>query len=94
MFDVALQQAQLFAKTKNLNIGGYYVAYEDPKDIQLSASSSLLAKALLEINHDAVAFVIDAKQLTPESLRPGLIPYVYSDSKWKEQSGAFGTEKT
>ncbi|KAI9475017.1 hypothetical protein LPJ78_002858 [Coemansia sp. RSA 989] len=90
MFDVALQQAQLFAKTKNLKIGGYYVAYEDPNNIQLSASSSLLAKALLETNRDAVAFVINAKQLTPESSKPGLIPYVYADSKWKEQSGAFG----
>ncbi|KAJ2342051.1 hypothetical protein GGF43_006024 [Coemansia sp. RSA 2618] len=91
MFDVALQQAQIYAETKKLSIGGYYVAYEDPNNIQLSATSALLAKALLVVNSSAVAFVVDAKHLTPESTRPGLIPFVCVDSQWKEQTKAFAS---
>ncbi|KAJ2498927.1 hypothetical protein GGH96_003927 [Coemansia sp. RSA 1972] len=93
MFDIALQQAQIFAASKNLSVGGYYVAYEDPNNIQLSASSALLAKAVLAINSNAVAFVIDAKHLAPESVRSGLIPFVSVDSQWKEQAGAFDSDK-
>ncbi|KAJ1959949.1 hypothetical protein GGI12_004071 [Dipsacomyces acuminosporus] len=90
MFDVALQQVSIYAKSKKLTIGGYYVAYEDTAELQLSASGSLLAKAVLAINENAVALVIDAKKLTPESTVPALVPYVYdSDSQWKEQSDAF-----
>ncbi|KAJ2303158.1 hypothetical protein IWW55_003060, partial [Coemansia sp. RSA 2706] len=93
MFDVAVQQASIYAQSKQLSIGGYYVAYEDPADVQLSASSALLATALLAAGDRVVAFVIDAQQLTPESTRPGLIPFIGGDSQWKEQPGAFGEGK-
>ncbi|KAJ2411589.1 hypothetical protein GGF41_006321, partial [Coemansia sp. RSA 2531] len=63
MFDVALQQAQVYAKTKGWSIGGYYVAYEDTESTQLSASGALLARAVSASNEGVVAFVIDAKKL-------------------------------
>ncbi|KAI8320610.1 UPF0172-domain-containing protein, partial [Martensiomyces pterosporus] len=90
MFDVALQQVSAYAASKQLSIGGYYVAYEDTTATQLSASGSLLAKTVLALNEEAVAFVVNAKNLAPESTSPAFVPYVYgSDSQWKEQSGAF-----
>ncbi|KAJ2894536.1 hypothetical protein GGI21_004187 [Coemansia aciculifera] len=93
MFDVALQQAQAYAKTKGWFVGGYYVAYEDAEAVQLSASSVLLARAVSAAAGDeaAVAFVIDAKKLGPGSTQPGLVPYLSVDSQWKEQSGAFSS---
>ncbi|KAJ2806194.1 hypothetical protein H4S07_003857 [Coemansia furcata] len=88
-FDVALQQAQAYAKTKGWSIGGYYVAYEDAETTQLSASGALLARAVSASNEDVVAFVIDAKKLSPGSTQPGLVPYLNVDSQWKEQASAF-----
>ncbi|KAJ1996230.1 hypothetical protein GGI25_002220 [Coemansia spiralis] len=93
MFDVALQQAQLYAKTKGLAVCGYYVANEDTGATQLSAAGSLLAKTLIAVDDSTVAFVVDAKKLAPESTRAALVPYVYSESQWKEQSGAFSDTK-
>ncbi|ORX72018.1 UPF0172-domain-containing protein [Linderina pennispora] len=90
MFDVALQQVRIYAKSQQLAVGGYYVAYEDPTDVQLSASGALLAKAVVSANEDAVAFVIDAKNLSPEASKAAFVPFVYSEAQWKEQSGAFG----
>ncbi|KAJ1773454.1 hypothetical protein IW140_001615 [Coemansia sp. RSA 1813] len=89
MFDVALQQVQQYAKTKGLSVCGYYVAYEDTKTMQLSASGGLLAKTLLDADESTVAFVIDAKKLAPESGKAALIPHVFADPQWKEQSSAF-----
>ncbi|KAJ2749382.1 hypothetical protein IWQ56_007241 [Coemansia nantahalensis] len=83
MFDVALQQAQRFAASKGLSVGGYYAAYEDPSETELSAAGALLANAVLAQNADAVAFVLDAKQLAPGSTNPGLVPYVSADSQWR-----------
>ncbi|KAJ1733368.1 hypothetical protein LPJ61_001591 [Coemansia biformis] len=93
MFDVALQQVQLFAKAKGLSVGGYYVAYEDPDATQLSAAGALLARAVLALNENAVAFVVDAKRLGPESSKPGLVPFVNVDSQWKRQQTAFAGGK-
>ncbi|KAJ2759331.1 hypothetical protein H4S06_002283 [Coemansia sp. BCRC 34490] len=90
MFDVALQQAQQYAKTKGLSVCGYYVAYEDTKATQLSASGALLAKTLVEADESTVAFVVDAKKLTPGSSAAAFVPYVYAEPQWKEQSSAFG----
>ncbi|KAJ1812581.1 hypothetical protein LPJ56_003816 [Coemansia sp. RSA 2599] len=90
MFDVALQQAQLYAKSKDLAILGYYVANEDPESVQLSASSALFAKTVLSVNPDAAAFVIDAKNFkTSQSGQPALVAFSYVDSQWKEQPAAF-----
>ncbi|KAJ1819701.1 hypothetical protein GGH91_003842 [Coemansia sp. RSA 2671] len=90
MFDVALQQAQLYAKAKGWSVSGYYVAYEDTETTQLSASGALLARAVsASSGEDIVAFVIDAKKLGPGSTQPGLVPYVSVDSQWKEQTAAF-----
>ncbi|KAJ2557755.1 hypothetical protein EV175_001157 [Coemansia sp. RSA 1933] len=89
MFDVALQQVQQYAKGKGLCVIGYYVAYEDARATQLSGSGSLLAKALVDADDSAVAFVVDAKKLGPGSGKAALVPYVFADSQWKEQSGAF-----
>ncbi|KAJ2866850.1 hypothetical protein GGH94_001224 [Coemansia aciculifera] len=94
MFDVALQQAQVYAKTKGWSIGGYYVAYEDTETTQLSASGTLLARAVSASSEGVVAFVIDAKKLGPGSAQPGLVPYLNVDSQWKEQSGAFSGAKS
>ncbi|KAJ2233478.1 hypothetical protein IWW45_004158 [Coemansia sp. RSA 485] len=90
MFDVALQQVQLYAKSNNLLVLGYYVANEDPESVQLSASSALFAKTILSINSDAAAFVIDAKNFkTSQAGQPALVAFSYVDSQWKEQTGAF-----
>ncbi|KAJ2727000.1 hypothetical protein GGI07_000117 [Coemansia sp. Benny D115] len=93
MFDVALQQVSIYAKSKGLVIGGYYTAYENPEALQLSASSALLAKATLSLNADAVAFVIDAKKFK-RAEGPALVPFVFgSDLQWKEQTGAFSEKQ-
>ncbi|KAJ1896612.1 hypothetical protein LPJ81_004705 [Coemansia sp. IMI 209127] len=89
MFDVALQQVQQYAKAKGLTVSGYYVAYEDTKATQLSASGPLLAKALVDADESAVAFVVDAKKLAPGSSKAALVPYVFADPQWKEQSNGF-----
>ncbi|PIA19650.1 UPF0172-domain-containing protein [Coemansia reversa NRRL 1564] len=93
MFDVALQQVQLYAKANGLSIGGYYVAHEDVSATQLPEFSALLAKTILGVSDDVVAFVIDAKKLAPESNEPGIIPYVNTDSQWKAVPAGFATNK-
>ncbi|KAJ2743850.1 hypothetical protein GGI20_003427 [Coemansia sp. BCRC 34301] len=95
MFDVALQQAQAYAKAKDWSVGGYYVAYEDAETKQLSASSALLARAVCAAAGDegAVAFVVDARKLGPDSTQPGLVPYLSVDSQWREQPAAFSGAK-
>ncbi|KAJ2712477.1 hypothetical protein H4R19_002734 [Coemansia spiralis] len=90
MFDVALQQAQVFAASKGLAVGGYYAAYEDPNVTELSAAGALLANAVLAQNANAVAFVVDAKHLGPDSTTPGLVPFVSADSQWKRAAFAGG----
>ncbi|KAJ2782255.1 hypothetical protein H4R18_002399 [Coemansia javaensis] len=89
MFDVALQQAQLYAEAKGLAVSGYYVAYEETDAAQLSAAGALLAKAVLALNADAVAFVVDAKSLGPDATRAALIPFACVDSQWRRQQPGF-----
>lgn len=89
MFDVAVQQVQLYLKSQKKNelfIAGYYAAYEDTTTTQLSPASGLLAKMLIDLDKDAAAFVIDAKKLGPGADELALVPYLYVESQWKEQS--------
>ncbi|KAJ1646753.1 hypothetical protein J3B02_001621 [Coemansia erecta] len=90
MFDVAFQQVQIYAKSKNLVVAGFYVANEDPESVQLSASSSLLAQTIVSINPEAIAFAINAKNFkTSQSSQPALVAFSFVDSQWKEQTAAF-----
>ncbi|KAJ1675049.1 hypothetical protein EV182_002034 [Spiromyces aspiralis] len=77
MFEVALQQIQLYAKERKLQIGGYYVAYESINEKSLSPSGQVFANTILKLNPAAIALVIDGSRLSPGHLStPAIIPFV------------------
>ncbi|KAJ1920385.1 hypothetical protein H4219_001361 [Mycoemilia scoparia] len=67
IFEVALQQVQIYAESKNLKVGGYYVAYENVKHNVLSPSGKVFADTVLKLNPDSLALVIDNELLSPEN---------------------------
>ncbi|KAI8376271.1 uncharacterized protein BYT42DRAFT_573999 [Radiomyces spectabilis] len=90
MLEVALQQAELYAKQKDLTIVGWYQANEREDDKSLHANAIRVADTIRRNSQHALIFLIRNEKLANLEKNEGAItPYIYKEQQWRPVSQAF-----
>ncbi|CAO3592398.1 unnamed protein product [Absidia cylindrospora] len=84
MLDIALQQAEVYAKKKQLQIVGWYQANARVDDVSLQENAIKVADAIRQRSKAARIFVVDNEKLgSMEKVTDALVVYDYVEQQWR-----------
>ncbi|KAG0162671.1 hypothetical protein DFQ28_000898 [Apophysomyces sp. BC1034] len=88
MLEAALQEAEIFASQKNLQIVGWYQANARHDDSTLHEDAIRVANVIRQHSKQAIIFVVDNEQLASLS-NNAILPYIFSENQWRCNKQAF-----
>ncbi|KAI8085160.1 uncharacterized protein BX664DRAFT_338665 [Halteromyces radiatus] len=84
MLDMALQQAELYAKKKQLQIIGWYQANERVDDVSLHDNAIKVADAIRQRSKTSRIFIVNNEKLSSlEKATEAYVIYDYQEQQWK-----------
>ncbi|CAO3637634.1 unnamed protein product [Cunninghamella echinulata] len=88
MLDMALEQVELYAEKKQLQIVGWYQANARQNDTTMHENSIKIVDAIRQRYKTAIAFIIDNQKLALENKSSAIIVYRYIEGQWKANKQA------
>ncbi|RIA98120.1 hypothetical protein C1645_176215 [Glomus cerebriforme] len=89
MLEVGLQQIEIYANRKKLNVVGYYHANERVDDNKLPPFGQKIVSKLQENFNNAIALVVQNTKLSPENPEIAIVPYIFKENQWRPDNKAF-----
>ncbi|CAO3642195.1 unnamed protein product [Cunninghamella blakesleeana] len=84
MLDLALEQVELYAEKKQLQIVGWYQANERINDKALHDNGLKVVEAIRQRYKAAVAFIVDNEKISSlENKSSAIVVYNYIEQQWK-----------
>jgi len=89
MLEVGLQQINIYANEKNLNVVGYYHANERVDDNKLPPFGQKIASKIQESFNNAISLLVQNTKLSPEKPEIAIVPYIFKENQWRPDNKAF-----
>ncbi|GAB5588266.1 hypothetical protein Unana1_03166 [Umbelopsis nana] len=90
MLEVALQQVELYATSKNLTIAGWYIANETGNDRSLNEHTIKVIEKIARQNEKSVVFLIDNDNIDLHNNKESaILPFVKTSGQWQHSKSAF-----
>ncbi|CAM0142472.1 hypothetical protein VKS41_002022 [Umbelopsis sp. WA50703] len=90
MLEVALQQVDLYAASKDLAIAGWYVANETAGDRALNEHTVKTIDMITKHNENAIVFLVDNDNIDlHQNKESALLPFVKTNTSWQQSKSAF-----